>query len=213
MNEKDNIRNAVSVLGFLTVFGAAVLAGHHRIVNVVGFAIIWFSIAVFFFVKEYRFRRTHTPEEQAAVAAQSQLRRDRIKFATLAAARKGRKVLRTGAEARAVITAAHLLGIFDRYRGRLVYLELAVTVGADAPYAVRTGEYPPWWGSHLAVGRELAVRVDLTDWQRVAVDWKKSEQLRQPPAVRLQELEIWRATGEISDAEYTATRERIIADT
>jgi hypothetical protein len=96
----------------------------------------------------------------------------------------------------------------------LVYLELAVTVGADTPYAVRTGEYLGWrWGSHnLTVGRELAVRVDRTNRKRVAVDWDQSEQLRQAPALRLQELEKLRATGAISDAEYTAKREQIIAD-
>ena len=124
-----------------------------------------------------------------------------------------RKVLRTGAEARAVITAVSDLQISDDDHRKLFYLELAVTVGADAPYAVRTGEYLWGWRLSAGVGRELAVRVDLINRQRVAVDWDQSEQLRQAPAVRLQELEKLRATGAISDTEYAANRERIIADT
>jgi hypothetical protein len=66
------------------------------------------------------------------VAAESQLRRDRIKFAQEATFYK-RKVLRTGAEARAVITAADLLKRDVEYSTELVLLELAVTVGADPP--------------------------------------------------------------------------------
>jgi hypothetical protein len=154
-------------------------------VLVVCLAIMTVSIAVLFALRYWRFRRTHTPEERAALVAASKLRRDRIKFGEEATFYK-REVLRTGGEARAVITAAHYLETFDEYRGYLVYLELAVTVGADAPYAVCTGEYhregftfnklppPPCDMSSLWVGRELAVRVDLTDRNRVAVDWKKS---------------------------------------
>ena len=205
--------------------------------------IILFPCILIGFAVEYRFRRTHTPEERAALAAESQLRRDRIKLAEGTTFYK-REVLRTGAEARAVITAAHDLDKFDEYRGWLVYLELAVTVGANAPYAVCTGEYlevgssrlppPPCDMSSLWVGRELAVRLDLTDRRglRVAVDWIMSPPTRRAPAAplppvtsgvvmppqesiarRLQELETLRATGAISDVEYTAKRERIIADT
>jgi ABC-type transport system involved in cytochrome bd biosynthesis fused ATPase/permease subunit len=156
---------------------------------IVGFAIaiILFLIVVLFFA--YWFRRTHTREERAALAAESQLRRDRIKFARGTTKCK-REVLRTGAEARAAITAVgDLRHTDDDDWTELVYLELAVTVGADAPYAVCTGEYIGavsmggdvyrWRVSSLAVGRELVVRVDLTDRQRVAVDWKKSLKLRQ----------------------------------
>jgi hypothetical protein len=106
----------------------------------VGLAICLLLWAVLGFALEYRFRRTHTPEERAALAAQSELRRDRRKFAKEATLYK-RKVLRTGAEARAVVTAADDLQLFDEDNGTLFYLELAVTVGADTPYTVRTGEY------------------------------------------------------------------------
>ena len=207
---------------------------------VVGLAIAIILIFIVERFREYRFRRTHTPEERAALAAQLQVRKDRLQFAVEATFYK-RKVLRTGVEARAVITAVDDLGEDDDPIEEVKptrYLELAVTVGADPPYAVPTGEHLGWgwrttrnpeiWqrleavglqpGDHRAqhyvtVGRELVVRVDLTDRQRVAVDWKKSAQLRQPPAVRLQELETMRAAGAISDAEYTVKREQIIADT
>ena len=45
------------------------------------------------------------------------------------------------------------------------------------------------------------------------MDWDQSKQLRQAPAVRLQELESCAPRVKISDAEYTAKREQIIADT
>jgi hypothetical protein len=205
---------AILLVGLISL---GVIAGDTGIV--VGSAIAVFSVAVLLFAFQYRFRRTHTPEERAALAAQSQLRRDRIKFARLATTYK-RKVLRTGAEARAVITAVDDLQILTDDSRRLVYLELAVTVGADTPYAVRTGEdigpvsvgflrVVYWEVSSLRVGRELVVRVDPNNRKRVAVDWKQST----APARLLQELETLRATGAISDAEYTAKREQIIADT
>jgi hypothetical protein len=65
----------------------------------------------------------------------------------------------------------------------------------------------------LTVGRELAVRIDRTDRRRVAVDWEKSARLRQAPALRLQALAHHLAGCNISDVEYTAEREEIIADT
>lgn len=158
-----------------------------------GTVVVCLAIAIILIVfgelfREYRFRRTHTPEERAALAAkwqlerdriksESQLERDRFKFAESATTYK-REVLRTGAEARAVITdVAHLCDGGDADR-TVTYLELAVTVGDDPPYAVRTGEHPNtglWvpWPLPVALGRELPVRVDLTDRQRVAVDWKK----------------------------------------
>jgi hypothetical protein len=153
-------------------------------------------------------------------------RQDRIEFAHGTYKYK-REVLRTGAAGRATITALEnlrrdLRRNEDDDRG-LIYLELAVTVGADPPYAVRTGEYlgslwlegrPLLEGRDaLAVGRELVVRVDLTDRRRVAVDWEKSGRLRQAPALRLQALARHLAAGSLSDVEYTAKREEIIADT
>lgn len=97
------------------------------------------------------------------------------------------------------------------------------------PYAPVSTSAPVRPGS-VAAGRELVVRVDQTDRQRVAVDWDQSFRLRQAPAPappvapavvmppqqsiaqRLQELETLRATGAILDAEYTAKRGQIIAD-
>jgi hypothetical protein len=150
------------------------------------FAIALFSSVVLLSVREYRFRRTHPPEERAAqraaLAAKKQLRQDRRKSVAGSTPYK-RKVLRTGAEARAVITAAHDLESATEYE-YWVYLELAVTVGADPPYTVCTGEMCSGTVadmSSLWVGRELVVRVDLTDRQRVAVDWKESVRLCQAP--------------------------------
>jgi hypothetical protein len=45
------------------------------------------------------------------------------------------------------------------------------------------------------------------------VDWEKSARLHQAPAVRLRILAQQLAAREISDVEYTAQREKIIADT
>jgi hypothetical protein len=82
----------------------------------------------------------------------------------------------------------------------------------------------------IKVGRELPVRVDpnnrkrvAVDWkwveEHLAVDWKQAEQLRQSPAwrqesiaQRLQALETLCAKGAISDAEYIAMRDQVIAD-
>jgi len=157
----------------------AVLDVTSGIGRAVCFAIALSSGAVLFFAREYRFRRTHTPKQRAALAAKHQSRRDRIKFASGNTAYK-RKILRTGVEARAVITDVERGNYDADSHETLVYLELAVTVGADAPYAVRTGEYARdgWPRSSLTVGRELAVRVDQDDSRRVAVDWFKSQFLQ-----------------------------------
>ena len=178
-------------------------------VLVVCVAIMTFSIVVLFAVavRYWRFRRTHTPEEQAALAGESQLRRDRINFADkdhlpqargpahgCRSARRHHRRHRSSVRGRRryVSPGWRRPGHRVQSRGRyLVYLELAVTVGADPPYAVCTGEYLTsrtkygWRLSSLWVGRELAVRVDPNNRERVAVDWTKSEQVRQAPASQL----------------------------
>jgi hypothetical protein len=175
---REKIVIDVWIFGSILVvgIGAAVIAGAEddRIIVVV-LAIALISTVVLHFVFENRARRTHTPEERAALAAQlkakSQLERDRIKFVNSATTYK-RDVLRTGVRGRAVIT--DVAELRDGADNLLIYLELSVTVGADPPYAVRTGEHPSVWArfdNPVAVGRELAVRVDLTDRQRVAVEW------------------------------------------
>ena len=69
----------------------------------------------------------------------------------------------------------------NSFRRSQQYRQLQLCV----PLVVFTGEYdktggfntrprPPCDMSSLWVGRELAVRVDLTDRNRVAVDWMKS---------------------------------------
>jgi hypothetical protein len=158
------------------------------------------------------------------------VRRDRRIFAT-EATRYKREVLRTGAEARAVVTAADGSLGSDEDKGDLFYLELAVTVGTDAPSVVRTGEYLSTnYVNAVKVGRELSVRVDPDNRKRVAVDWKwveehlavnrkQAKQLRESPAwrqeqiaQRLQALETLCGKGAISDAEYMAMRDQVMAD-
>ena len=84
------------------------------------------------------------------------------------------RVLRSGTAGTALVTL-----VADGHQGNelqsLVYLELDVTVGDAAPYRVRTGEYlTAASAGSVAPGRSLAVRVDPTDPQRVAVDWDRS---------------------------------------
>jgi len=143
-------------------------------------AIIVASIILLLFAFGYWFRRTHTPEERAALVAESESRRDRIKFVKGATKYK-REVLRTGRESRAVITGIGDVGVGNEF-SHLIYLELEVTAPGHASYAVNTGEdvHAGALGS-VAVGRELVVRVDLADPQRVAVDWEESLRLRQSP--------------------------------
>jgi hypothetical protein len=201
---------------------AAVILGHGDVrtfVAVFAVALLWAALP---HALHLRFDRTHTPEERAALAAEFESTRERNGFVARTAKDKG-EVLRTGADARAVITTVEDTRNTDEDLGRLVYLELEVTVGADRPYGMRTGEYvrsvvsagkrPGIWVTSLAVGRELSVRVDPANRQRVAVDWEKSARLHQAPAVRLRILAQQLAAREISDVEYTAQREKIIADT
>jgi hypothetical protein len=157
---------------------AAKIAGAQIPIAVVVVAIVMMSVVALLFAFRYWFRRTHTPEERTALAADFQVRHDRIKFAKGSTKYK-REVLRTGVEGRAVITAIGDLGVGNEFR-HLIYLELEVSLGAAAPYDVRTGEDvgAAAIGS-VAVGRDLVVRVDQTDRERVAVDWDQSLRLRQ----------------------------------
>ncbi len=117
-----------------------------------------------------------------AGGSQTEGRAERNKIAHLAAKDRAR-VLRTGVDGTAVIVF-----LADANRGnefeQLVYLELDVrTGGGSAPYRVRTGEYLTAASTGSAVpGRELVVKVDPADPQRVAVDWEKS--LRWAPGGR-----------------------------
>lgn len=133
--------------------------------------------------------RNPTPEAREAARAQIVARRDALRGeqaesgpgrGTVAhRASKGKAaVLRDGAPGTAVITF-----IADGNRGNdsthLVYLELDVSVGGPAPYPVRTGEYLTAASTGtVSPGRELVVKVDRADPQRVAVDWDQSLRLR-----------------------------------
>lgn len=136
------------------------------------------------------FRLRHPdPDERAAARAEILARRDALRGDTAQPgpsrgslanrASKGKDaVLRDGVPGTALITF-----IADGGRGndftQLVYLELDVAVGDAAPYPVRTGEYltAASTGS-VAPGRELVVKVDRADPQRVAVDWEQTLRLR-----------------------------------
>ena len=224
LNPRPTVGASVWTVVKVTAIGvlAAVILGHGDVrtfVAVFAVALLWAALP---HALHLRFDRTHTPEERAALAAEFESTRERNGFVARTAKDKG-EVLRTGADARAVITTVEDTRNTDEDLGRLVYLELEVTVGADRPYGMRTGEYvrsvvsagkrPGIWVTSLAVGRELSVRVDPANRQRVAVDWEKSARLHQAPAVRLRILAQQLAAREISDVEYTAQREKIIADT
>lgn len=157
---------------------AAKIAGAQIHGAVVVVAIVLAFIVACMFALRYWFRRTHTPKERAALAADFQTRHDRIEFAKESTKYK-REVLRTGVPGRAIITAIGALGVGNEFE-HLIHLELEVAVGAEAPYEVRTGENVSVAAiGSVAVGRELSVRVDQTDRQRVAVDWEQSLRLRQ----------------------------------
>jgi hypothetical protein len=174
-----------TALLLITVVSVAVLVANVAGIKVpfivVIAAIVVLSISMLLFALRLWIRRTHTPEELAARQAQFRTNKDQINSAKGTTKYK-REVIRTGTEGRAVITAIKDLGHGDETR-RLVYLELEVTVGAGAPYAVSTGEHVGIVSAgSVAVGRELVVRVDPSDPQRVAVDWEQSLRLRQMPS-------------------------------
>ena len=174
-----NLRIAILLVGVMA-FGlvAAKIAGAPIPSAAVVVAAVLASIVGIMFALRYWFRRTHTPEQRAALAADFQARHDRIKSAKQSTKYK-REVLRTGVEGRALITAIGDLGVGNEFE-HLVHLELEVTLGAGAPYDVSTGENVSAAAiGSVAVGRELVVRVDQTDRQRVAVDWEQSLRLRQ----------------------------------
>jgi hypothetical protein len=94
------------------------------------------------------------------------------------ATRHKKAVLRSGVDTTATVTF-----LADGHRAnefhQLVYLELAVTPpGGGEPYQVRTGEFlNAASAGSVSPGRELRVRVDPADPQRVAVDWERSLRL------------------------------------
>jgi hypothetical protein len=128
--------------------------------------------------------RFRSKEERQRYFAQLEARRrtvgeplDRSRLAYRATRHK-KTVLRDGQDASAVVTF-----LADGHRAnefrQLVYLELEVTPpdGGEA-YQVRTGEFlnAASTGS-MAPGRQLWVKVDPADRQRVAVDWDRSLRL------------------------------------
>lgn len=90
------------------------------------------------------------------------------------ATRHKKAVLRSGTDATAVVTFL-ADGLRANEYQQLVYLELEVRLPGQAPYQVKTGEYlNAASAGSVAPGRELRVRVDPDDRQRVAVDWERS---------------------------------------
>jgi hypothetical protein len=125
-----------------------------------------------------------SPEERQrrvdALAARQQRLQEPMFRSTHAhkATKHKKQVLRDGLDGTAVVTF-----LADGQRGneyhQLVYLELEVTLPGSAPYEVKTGEYLTAASSgSVSPGRELVVRVDPADPQRVAVDWERSLRLR-----------------------------------
>jgi hypothetical protein len=93
------------------------------------------------------------------------------------ATRHKRAVLRSGVDATAVVTFLADGHRANEYR-HLVYLELEVSRPGREPYPVQTGEFlNPASAGSVAPGRELRVKVDPDDPQRVAVDWERSLRL------------------------------------
>ncbi|MFW6092083.1 MAG: hypothetical protein ACODAF_09370, partial [Actinomycetota bacterium] len=86
-------------------------------------------------------------------------------------------VLRSGTDATAVVTFLADGHRANEYR-HLVYLELEVHPPDQTPYHVKTGEYlNAASAGSVAPGKELRVKVDPDDPQRVAVDWERSLRL------------------------------------
>jgi hypothetical protein len=145
-------------------------------INVV--AIVLLVSVVLLLALRYWIRHTYTPEE--LTAKQAEIRANKVQISSAKESIKyKREVAHAGTEGRAVITGITDLGYGDETRW-LVQLELEVTVGVRPPYPVSTGEYVGIASAgSVAVGRELVVRVDHADPQRVAVDWEQSLRLRQ----------------------------------
>lgn len=113
-------------------------------------------------------------EERREAATRAPL--DRSTIAHRATKHKN-DVLRSGADARAVVTFIADGHRANEYR-HLVYLELEVTVPGSPPYEVKTGEYlNAASAGSVAPGRELLVKVDPHDHGRVAVDWERTLRL------------------------------------
>jgi hypothetical protein len=86
-------------------------------------------------------------------------------------------VLRSGVDGTAMVTYLADGRRANEFR-QLVYLELDVRVGDAAPYRVNTGEFlTAASAGSVSPGRELHVKVDPADPQRVAVDWDRSLRL------------------------------------
>lgn len=101
---------------------------------------------------------------------------DRSRLAHRATKHK-KQVLRSGTDATAVITFLADGRRANEYH-QLVYLELEVSLPGQPPYQVKTGEYlTAAAAGSVAPGKDLWVKVDPDDQQRVAVDWEQSLRL------------------------------------
>lgn len=138
-----------------------------------GLASIWITFRL----------RYRDPAQREEYFARMESRRDEVARpldrSTLAhqATRHKKAVLRSGSDATAVVTF-----LADGRRAnefaQLVYLELEVRLADRPPYQVKTGEYlHAAAAGSVAPGKELKVKVDTADPQRVAVDWERSLRL------------------------------------
>lgn len=143
-------------------------------------AVVCGALASIWVVFRLRYR---DPDQRKQYFEQLEARReevgrplDRSRLAHRATRHK-KAVLRSGADATAVVTF-----LADGHRAnefrQLVYLELEVQLPGQPPYQVKTGEYlTAASAGSVAPGRQLWVRVDQQDPQRVAVDWEQSLRL------------------------------------
>jgi hypothetical protein len=134
-------------------------------------------------VGAWRFRRLDPEERQARLEAMNA----RVASTSGEVARYKRihdsskskdAVLRDGVEGTAIIVAISDGGRASEFRS-LVGLELEVHLPARSPYVVETGEWATAASTgSIEPGRELVVKVDRNDPDRVAVDWDASLRLR-----------------------------------
>ena len=175
-----SLRIAVLLVGAVSLgVVAAKLSGARIPSAVVVVAIVLMSVVAIMFALAYRFRRTRAPEERAALAADLHSRHDRIRFVKGAtkyeAPRSCGRVRKDG-------PSSPLSAIFGSATSSATCSTSNVgsSIGTAAPYDVCTGEDVGVGAiGSVAVGRELVVRVDPADRERVAVDWDQSLQLRQ----------------------------------
>ncbi len=175
------VLHVVGLLVGLAMVAAPAVVGwsHTKPLWIIGIPLVLFNGLIVGYGIAFRIRY-RTPEARVAYKKRTfdpdAGGNARILYANRATKDKDR-VLRSGIDGTAVVTFI-ADGHMEKGFSHLVYLELDVTVGNDPAYQVRTGEYlTPASSGSVSPGRELAVKVDPDDSQRVAVDWERSLRL------------------------------------